>query len=226
MAISHVFQHIRKLHPEQLEKPHALNINKTVIFVRMAILVRKGKPLFRKSVSFFILVALFWVLLWVYIPDGSPDSFSIGDIFRGLFLLFSFMAAGFALLMLFIRYNGLDMIINMIPHGALTLWLGKHAYQYSQPKVLLHCTYQGTSNSIKITISHTETEIRKKLKTGQTEKLNIGIVKTTPTIQWLDPAGHIQNHELDIMQHIKHMGKNLHFNLVLKDDGIKLKRKE
>ncbi|MEZ5470795.1 MAG: hypothetical protein R3E90_03375 [Marinicella sp.] len=182
--------------------------------------------MFRKSVSFFILVALFWVLLWVYFPDKTPDSFSIGDIFRGMFLLFSFLAAGFALLMLFIRYNGLDMIVNMIPHGALGLWLGKNAYQYSQPKVLLNCTYQGTTDHLKITLSHSETEIKKKLKAGETEKLNIGIVKTTPTIQWLDPAGHIQSHELDIMQHVKKFGKNLHFNLIVKDDGIELERLE
>lgn len=185
-----------------------------------------GIPLFRKSVSFFILIALFWVLLWVYFPDKSPDSFSIGDIFRGMFLLFSFLAAGFALLMLFIRYNGLDMIVNMIPHGALGMWLGKNAYQYSQPKVLLYVTYQGSADRIKITLSHSETEIKQKLKTGETEKLNIGIVKTTPTIQWLDPAGHIQSHQLDLMQHVKKFGKNLHFNLSLRDDGIELERLE
>jgi hypothetical protein len=176
---------------------------------------------FRKSVSFFILVALFWALLWVYIPDGSPDSFSIGDIFRGILLLFSLLAAGFALLMMFIRYNGLDLIINMIPHGALTLWLGKHAYQYSQPKVDLITVYRGKDRTIKITISNAKATINKKLIFNQAETINIGIVKQTPTIEWIDDYGVSQTHSIDIMQHIKHIGRNLKFNVVVLDDGIR-----
>lgn len=176
--------------------------------------------MFRKSVSFFILVALFWVLLWVYIPDGSPDSFSIGDIFRGVFLLFSFLAAGFALLIMFIRYNGLDMIINLIPHGALTLWLGKHAYQYSQPKVELNTVYCGKDKAIKITLTNAEVAIKKKLKLKQPEPIKLGVVKQQPIIEWIDNNGIIQTHELNIMHHIKRIGRNLKFKVIILDDGV------
>ena len=181
--------------------------------------------MFRKSVSFFILVALFWVLLWVYIPDASPDKFSISDFFRGFFLLFSLMAFAFALLMLIIRYKGVDIASNLVPHGALTLWLGKHAFEYSQPKVIFNCTYTGSNEQLNTSISMADQTHELKLVNNQPKTLHLGVVTENPRIFW----GHKNNdkiaHEIGIMQDIKLIGRNLEYDLQIADQAFEISRR-
>ncbi len=180
--------------------------------------------MFRKSVSFFILVALFWVLLWVYIPDASPDKFSISDFFRGFFLLFSLMAFAFALLMLIIRYKGIDIATNLIPHGALTLWLAKHAFEYSQPKVIFHCSYRGADEQLDIEISMAEQSHQLKLFKNSPQTLHLGVVTENPRITWGQKNTRIA-HEIGVLQDVKLIGRNLEYDLQVADNGFKLSRR-
>ena len=181
--------------------------------------------MFRKSVSFFILVALFWVLLWVYIPDASPDNFSVSDLFRGFLLLFSLLAFGFASLMLIIRYKGLDIASNLVPHGALTLWLGKHAFEYSQPKVMLHCTYRGSNEQLNTVISMADQTHQLTLANNQPMTLHLGVVTENPQISWAHTNNDQIAHEIGIMQDIKLVGRNLQYDLQIADQSFKIKRR-
>ncbi len=181
--------------------------------------------MFRKSVSFFVLLALFWVLLWVYIPDGTPNKISLGDFFRGFFLLFSLMASGFALLMLIIRYKGVEIASNLFPQGALALWLGKHAFEYSQPKVVFHCCYNGTNANIDIEISMAKQSHPLKLNNNQPQPLHLGVVTENPRINWNKNIDGINSQEIDIMQALKLIGRNLEYDLIIDENAFELKRR-
>lgn len=180
--------------------------------------------MFRKSILFFVLIALLWLVLWSWIPDISPDQFSISDVFRSILLVFAAMAFFFAGLMLLVRYKGVDIATSFIPHSGLVLWLGKHAYEYSQPKVILHCTYQGSARSTKVKIKHCEGGIKQKLKTGQSETIKIGHIESNPVISWLNSNDELQTHELNIIANIKLIGKNLNYRLNLTDTTLDWKK--
>lgn len=180
--------------------------------------------MFRKSVSFFILVALFWVLLWAYIPDSSPENFSVSDLFRGILLLFSLLAFGFASLMLIIRYKGVDIASNLVPHGALTLWLGKHAFEYSQPKVTFNCTYRGRNEQLNTAISMADQTHQLKLVNNQSMTLHLGVVTENPKISWVHNDNDKIAHEIGIMQDIKLIGRNLQYELRITDHTFEVKR--
>lgn len=179
--------------------------------------------MFRKSVSFFILLALLWILLWVYIPDTTPEHLSISDFFRSLLLLFSLLAAGFAFLMLIIRYKGVDLITSLFPQSAVVLWLGKHAYQYSQPQIILYVLYNGPWEQLKFNIVCHAANIQSVLTKGQSNTVNLGVIKVNPTVVWHDEGGRPLRHELNIMSDIKRMGRNRHYQLVIEGSSYSLK---
>ncbi|MCW8869363.1 MAG: hypothetical protein OQK49_01555 [Proteobacteria bacterium] len=176
--------------------------------------------MFRKSVSFFILVALFWVLLWVYIPDTTPGKLSVTDFFRSILLLFSFGAFGFALLMLLIRNFGVDLISAWIPHAGTAWWLGQHAYRFSQPKITLHLNYIGQHEIIQIQIKHGKQQFKTKLAAQMTEDVAIGILKSNPTISVDYGDKMTQQQELNIKHLVKRLGKNMVFEVIVDDHGL------
>jgi hypothetical protein len=176
--------------------------------------------MFRKSVSFFILVALFWVLLWVYIPDATPDKFSFTDLLRGLLLLFSFAAFLFAVIMLFIRSFGVDIMARWIPHAGIAWWLGQHAYQFSQPKITLQISYIGQRDTVEVRIKHDKQQFTTKIAAQMTEDITIGILKTNPTVQVDYGDKQTQKQELNIKHLIKRLGKNMVFEVSIDDYGL------
>ncbi|TDR19466.1 hypothetical protein [Marinicella litoralis] len=182
--------------------------------------------MFRKSVSFFILVALFWVLLWVYVPDSSPGIFSIGDVFRGFFLLFSLMSSGFALLMLLIRYKGIDIVSSLFPHGALAVWIGQHAFEYSQPKVMFYCCYQGNDESKVMVLTWAKKSQELVLQNNQPQPLQLGVVTENPSLIWHSQTGIKNEHVINIMPDIKLIGRNLEYDLLMTDNDFVLSRRK
>ena len=182
--------------------------------------------MFRKSVSFFILVALFWVLLWVYIPDATPDTFSFTDLLRGLLLLFSFAAFLFALIMLFIRTFGVDIMARWIPHAGVVWWLGQHAYRFSQPKITLHISYIGQLDNIQVYVKHDNQKYTAQIDTQMTEDITIGILKTNPTIRIDYGDKTTRPQELKIKQLVKRLGKNMVFEVSIDDAGMSYHRQQ
>jgi hypothetical protein len=182
---------------------------------------------FRKSVSFFILIALFWVLLWVYLPDQTPGAFSFTDLLRGMLLVFSLMAFGFALLMLIIRYWGLAIASRLLPpQGALLLWLGKHAYEYSQPKVILLCQYVGQAEQAELQVRHNQSQLNTyPLKAGaEPLVVHLGMVRTDPQITWYNEHSGMQQAELPLIKDLQRLGRNVSYRLVVGDDQHSLIR--
>src|SRR5690554_5940732 len=176
--------------------------------------------MFRKSVSFFILVALFWVLLWVYIPDATPGQLSFTDFMRGLFLLFSLTAFMFALLMLFIRYFGVDMMARWVPHAGVVWWLGQHAYRFSQPKVTLHISYIGQQDAVQVRVKHNKQQFKTSMAAQTTENITIGILKTNPSIIIDYGDKKTQPQTLNIKHLVKRLGKNMVFEVSVDDYGL------
>ena len=181
--------------------------------------------MFRKSVSFFILVALLWVLLWVYVPDATPDKLSISDLFRALFLVFSLMASGFALLMLVIRFRGIEIAKNLFPQGAVLMWLGKHAYEYSQPKVVIFLKHQMDASHITVEVQMAELNHQIKLQKHQSMPINLGVISENPKIKWTTTDGNSVWRELEIMQEVKLIGRNLEFDLIIEAQKFKFKKR-
>jgi len=181
---------------------------------------------FRKSVSFFILVALFWVALWVYIPDRTPDQFSFSDMLRGILLLCSFTAFGFALLMLVIRYWGLDLASRLLPQGSLLIWLGKHAYEYSQPKVSLLCQYVGKARSteLQIQINKSQLHNHQLIAASPPVRVQLGVVTQDPVITWHNDQAGMHQANLRLLKTVKKMGRNVSYRLIITDDGHSLIR--
>ncbi len=182
------------------------------------------KLMFRRSVSFFILVALFWVLLWVYIPDATPDRLSFTDFLRGLLLLFSFCAFGFALLMLLIRFFGVDIISVWIPHAATAWWLGQHAYRFSQPKITLRISYIGQHNTIDIIINNGDKKLTTQLMPQSTKDIDIGVLTADPEMTIRHPDKKTQKHILNIKHLVKRLGKNMTFEVNIDDSGLSYNR--
>jgi len=182
--------------------------------------------MFRKSVSFFILVALFWVLLWVYIPDATPGKFSFTDLLRGMFLLFSLVAFSFALIMLFIRYFGVDIMARWVPHAGVAWWLGQHAYQFSQPKITLQVSYIGQNPHIQVAVRHGKQHFKIQIAAQETEDVAIGILKTNPTIRIDYGDKKTQPQDLNIIHLVKRLGKNMVFEVSIDDNGISYNRQQ
>ena len=165
--------------------------------------------MFRKSASFFILVALLWVLLWSVIPDASPDQFSFTDVLRFLPLLFSFSATAFAVVILVIRYWGVDIISNLFPQTRLAFWLGQHAYQFSQPATTLQLQYLGPSAHIALQGSNPGNKQKLNLSAGEMQALHLGHIRNNPKLRWRDANGLKSEQELPIKHDLKKWGKNL-----------------
>lgn len=163
--------------------------------------------------SFFILLALAWILLWQYIPDHTPENLTWIDVFRTLFLIFSFTSFGFALLMLLIRFKGVDIAAKFIPHAGIVMWLGKHAYQYSQPKVLCQCLYLGPDQQCKINIEVGSIQHVMTLTLNESQAINLGIVTDNPRISWLVNNDKKQVHDLQIKNQISKIGRNLELKI-------------
>lgn len=174
--------------------------------------------MFRKSIGFFSLVGLLWLFLWFYIPDKTPNELTFTDLLSGIPLVFSIMAFGFVFLMLTIRYKGIDIASNFIPHAGIIIWLGKHAYQFSQPKVILTIKYIGQLEKIDICIDVQTVKFDKVLLPSKTEQIKLGIIETNPKI-----SSHIftEPQEIDIIDQIKAIGKNFNVYVELSDDEIK-----
>lgn len=159
----------------------------------------------------------------MYVPDASPGEFSLTDPMRWLFLLFSFMAFGFALLMLVVRYKGVDIATGFIPHSGWVLWLGKHAYEYSQPQVTLRC-YTTTTDAIALTISHQGKEHVVKAS-AQAQDVPLGVVKENPRVEWQNSTGQAQSQVLDLMSDLKKFGRNVRFDLKISPNHCEFKKK-
>lgn len=179
--------------------------------------------MFKKSVTFFILVALFWVLLWVYIPDATPENFTISDVFRGFLLLFSLMAFSFSLLMLVIRYKGVDLITNLFPQANIAMWIAKNAYQYSQPKTIVSCRADENLNGMKGTIETAGKIIPFELNSQLTQTIDLGHLKNNPTFKWQNSTGQKITEKLVIKPYLKKLGKNLHLEVIVSNNKLKYK---
>jgi hypothetical protein len=163
-------------------------------------------------------VALLWILLWVYVPDLSPNAFSFTDLLRGLFLVFSFMAFGFALLLLLIRFKGIDIASNFIPYSGIVLWLGKHAFEYSQPKTTLICHYSGQHDAIILNIKHHQYHTETTLENNSTQTIELGYITSDPMLLWLE-----NQIRLDLKKHLKTIGKNLKVHVSLSNHNCEYK---
>ncbi len=173
--------------------------------------------------SFFILVAMLWVLLWTYVPDHTPDQFSGIDALRVLFLLFSFMAFGFAVLMLLIRYKGVDLISRYIPHAGLVLWVGKHAYQYSQPKTILYCVSGHDLSHRQLLIQANNRKHSILLNPTEIQIVDLGYLNEEPELQWQNNSEQSVTKHLPIQDRLKKFGKNIHVDVTISNDQINFK---
>jgi|GEM_PF-1425714 len=182
--------------------------------------------MFRKSVSFFILVALFWFLLWLLIPDVTPNKLSFTDFIRVIPLFFSFSAFGFALLMLFIRYAGVDIIGRWIPHAGLVWWLGQHAYRFSQPSISLNLMYSGQHPEVKVVVRNGKHTFKAKLQQQQQTTMNIGVLQANPELQLKSAQKTSQQHILTILPLVKRLGKNMCFEVNIDDEGVNYHRQQ
>lgn len=182
--------------------------------------------MFRKSISFFILVALFWVLLWVYVPDATPGELSFTDFLRALFLLFSFTAFVFALIMLFIRYLGVDIISRWIPHAGTVWWLGQHAYRYSQPKITLQICYIGQQPEVEVMIDHHGQQFDVSIAAQTSEDVTIGLLKSNPTLRIDYGDRQTRQQEMNIRHLVKRLGKNMVFEVSIDDHGLSYHRQQ
>ncbi len=182
--------------------------------------------MFRKSVSFFTLVALFWFLLWLMIPDSTPNKLSFTDFLRVIPLIFSFSAFGFALLMLFIRFAGVDLIGRWIPHAGMVWWLGQHAYRFSQPSITLNLMYSGQQPEVKVIISNGKQTFKANLQRQQQTVINIGVLQANPEIQLKSAKKTSQQHILSIQPLVKRLGKNMCFEVNIDDDGVNYHRQQ
>ena len=180
--------------------------------------------MFRKSVSFFILVSLFWVVLWLYIPDATPGKLSVTDFLRGLLLVFSLGAFLFALLMLFIRFFGVDIISAWIPHAGTAWWLGQHAYRFSQPQITLQLNYIGQQTDVQIVVNNGDKKFTAQLTPQTSEDVVIGVLKTNPDIRIIYLDKKTQKHQLNIQHLVKRLGKNMKFEVTIDDSGLSYHR--
>ncbi len=163
---------------------------------------------------------MLWVLLWVYVPDQSPEQFSFSDVLRTSFLLFSFVAFGFALLMMIIRYKGIDLISRLTPHAGLALWLGKHAYEYSQPKSILFCSPSHGLNHKQLFIQTSRRKHEICLDPAQMQVVDLGFLMEEPTLQWLNNDGQIVEEQLHIKERLKRFGRNIHIDVTIDSDQM------
>lgn len=177
--------------------------------------------MFRKSVLFFVLMALLWIMLWSWIPDITPNKLSFSDFFRSILLLFALMAISFAGLILLVRYKGIDIATNFIPkfmpQAGIIMWLGKHAYEFSQPKIILSINYIGQFEHIEITIETQKRVQQKKLFKHKIETIKLDHIDTNPTLsskQFDEPQ------VIDVIDQIKKIGKNFKVVITITDDGM------
>lgn len=173
--------------------------------------------------TFFVLLALLWVLLWRALPDASPGHWSFTDVLRGLPLLFSLMAFGFAVLMLVIRYWGLELIQRIFPHTRWVIWLGQHAYQYSQPNTTLYCQYLGPEPALSLTIETAKTSHRLQLNLGLVQILKLGFLEDSPQALWIGTDGTTHQQALPIKDALKKWGRNLHVDVHIHDTELSVK---
>lgn len=127
--------------------------------------------------------------------------------------------------MLIIRYKGVEIASNLFPQGAFALWLGKHAFEYSQPKVVFYCCYNGTNTTIDIEISMGKQTLPLKLNNHQPQSLHLGTVTENPTINWNNTTGGNNSHQILLMQDIKLIGRNLEYDLIIEKNTVELKRR-
>ena len=172
--------------------------------------------------SFFILVALLWVLLWSAIPDASPNQFSFTDVLRFLPLLFSFSAAAFAVVILIIRYWGVDIISNLFPQTRLAIWLGQHAFQFSQPATTLQLQYLGPGAHISLQVINPGNKQKLNLSAGAMQALDIGHIRDNPKLRWQDSNGLKFEQQLPIKQALKKWGKNLVIEVVIEGSEARI----
>ena len=170
-------------------------------------------------------MALFWILLWLYIPDGSPNYFSIGDFFRGFFLLFSLMAFGFALLMLTVRYKGVDIATNFIPHAGLVMWLGKHDFEYSQPNTFFHCQLDDGMAEINLLIETANNQIEIILQPNEIKTVDLGYIQQDPIFHWQNSSEQNITKQPAIKSLLKKLGKNIHIEVTIANDQLSYKLK-
>lgn len=178
--------------------------------------------MFRKSVTFFILVGLLWLLLWTYVPDGSPEQLSLSDFLRGIWLLFAFMAWGFALLIAVIRYKGIDLITAAFPQSKVALWLGKQAYTLSQPKTVIHITYHGPDEECHIVLTVNQQRFAYSLTQKKQQSIALGYIKDNPTINWQQKHSGSNKQTLMIDSHLKKIGRNQSFELHITDKQLQV----
>ncbi len=174
--------------------------------------------------AFFILLALSWALLWRVLPDATPGQLSFTDGLRWLPLLFSFMAFAFACLMLVIRYWGLDWVRRIFPQTRLLIWLGQHAYQYSQPSTTLHITYLGPEPELRLTIQTGTSSRAVRLPMGQGQTVALGYLNSNPEALWVEPAGTPCQQPIAIEQDLKKFGKNMIFAVTIQDSELQVTR--
>ncbi len=133
------------------------------------------------------------------------------------------MAAGFAVLMLVIRYKGLDIAKRFFPQGAVLMWLGKHAFEYSQPKVTLFCVYRGHADNTLLTISLEQQNIHLNLSNNSGPvPANLGVVTSNPKISWQNQVTENNQYEIILMPELKLIGRNLEYDLVIHEQTFDL----
>jgi hypothetical protein len=131
------------------------------------------------------------------------------------------MACAFALLMLVIRYWGLDIAKRLLPpQGAVLLWLGKHAYEYSQPKVTLLCQYVGQAEGADLQIQANQSALIMHPLSVDAEPVLVvlGTVKEDPKITWHSDVGGMHQATLPLLKDIRRLGRNVRYRLVVGDE--------
>lgn len=178
--------------------------------------------MFRKSITFFILVGLLWLLLWTYVPDWSPEQLSVTDFLRGFWLLFAVMAWAFALLIAVIRFKGIDLLAAVFPQSRIALWLGKQAYAFSQPKTVIHITYHGPDEECHIVLKVNQQRFEYSLSQKKQQAIALGYIKDNPTIKWQQAHSGTNKQVLMINTHLKKLGRNQSFELHITDNQLQI----
>jgi hypothetical protein len=132
------------------------------------------------------------------------------------------------LMIITVRYKGLDIATNFIPHAGIVMWLGKHAYEYSQPKTSLKLNYIGSTESIKVTVSTEQQTLFEKLTQHSPKTIDLGHIQANPKLSWDHVNGSQNVQEINVESYLKKIGKNMTFEIEIDDvkASIKIKNRD
>jgi len=136
------------------------------------------------------------------------------------------MSFVFAMTMWVIRYWGLDVVRRMLPQARVLMWLGQHAYQYSQPSTTLHLHYLGPETNLSLTIQCPQSTHHQQLRLGAVKAVNLGHVDSNPEALWSGPDGTTCQQTLLIKEPLKKWGRNLQFDVHIHGTDVTVKLRQ